>query len=233
MAEGILDSLPFMGASHHVSEASLEKYLRNPPTAFRHHYDHIANRTGCNFFPPTDIFERRLATALNTGIMASHRSTDLTGGDDVPINELLGGIWEKTNANWTEYSVRTYKLSTPWYGATVFSAVMLLICTVANVDVRQRIKALDFLDRVADPTRDSPFVHASQDGSAMSGSDRSKGMKDVKVRICDVYPEQDIGRIPLTTELGSPELRYESLCLVLEYYDGLYISCCRQERPLW
>jgi hypothetical protein len=43
----------------------------------------------------------------------------------------------------------------------------------------------------------------------MSGSDRLKGMKDVKVRICDVYPEQEIGRIALTTELGSPELRWK------------------------
>jgi hypothetical protein len=46
--------------------------------------------------------------------MTSHRSTNLTDGDEVRINEqLLAGIWEKPNANWIEYNVRTYELNTP------------------------------------------------------------------------------------------------------------------------
>ncbi|SCO80939.1 uncharacterized protein FRV6_05152 [Fusarium oxysporum] len=76
-----------------------------------------------------------------------------------------------------------YKLNKPWFITTILSTAVLMICAVANLVVRQRIKAPDFLDSVAGLTKDSPFVDVSQDGSGKGGSDRLETIKDVKVRI--------------------------------------------------
>ncbi|KAF5983149.1 hypothetical protein FBULB1_3938 [Fusarium bulbicola] len=77
---------------------------------------------------------------------------------------------------------------------------LLMICAVANIIVRQRIKAPDFLDSVAD---------VPQEGSGKSGSDRLETIKNVKVRISDVNPDEEVGKIALTTELNGPKLRWE------------------------
>ncbi|KAF5664431.1 hypothetical protein FHETE_7022 [Fusarium heterosporum] len=212
LARNVLNQLAFTGATLRSSQFSmLERYLRDPPTSLQPSFERAGgahNGPNCDFSPPTDILERRLATALNTMIMASYKTADLTGGDEISVDDS-DSIWEKTNANWTEYGAKTYALNVPWYCTTVISVVILLICAVANVVVRQLIKAPDFLDSVVGLTRDSPFINLSQDGSGLSGADRLNTIRDVKVRICDVYPEQEVGRVALTTDLGGPELRWE------------------------
>ncbi|KAF5002511.1 hypothetical protein FGRMN_336 [Fusarium graminum] len=212
VAKNVLNQLAFTGATLRSSEfSSLERYLRDPPTSLQPTFERAGgsvNPPDCDFSPPTDILERRLATALNTVIMASYKTADLTGGIETSVDNY-DPIWVKTNANWTEYGAKTYALNTPWYCTTVISAVILLICAVANVVVRQLIKAPDFLDSVVGLTRDSPFIDVSQDGSGLSGADRLNTIRDVKVRICDVHPEQEVGRVALTTGLGGPGLKWE------------------------
>lgn len=166
------------------------------------------NILGCFTSLPPEIISRRLATVLNTITMSTYEVNVLTGGKGLSLD---GGpvLWQNTTATWTEFDRDIYKLNTPWFITTVLSTVVLMICAVANIVVRQRIRAPDFLDSVAGLTRDSQFVDVSQEGSGKNGSDRLEMIKDVKVRICDVYPEREIGKIALTTELNGPELRWE------------------------
>ncbi|RBA13636.1 hypothetical protein FPRO05_02429 [Fusarium proliferatum] len=215
LGPGILRELPFTGASHHPWEPStLETYLRDPLGVFhRIHGGYMddpetTNILGCFTSLPPEIISRRLATVLNTITMSTYEVNVLTGGKGLSLD---GGpvLWQNTTATWTEFDRDIYKLNTPWFITTVLSTVVLMICAVANIVVRQRIRAPDFLDSVAGLTRDSQFVDVSQEGSGKNGSDRLEMIKDVKVRICDVYPEREIGKIALTTELNGPELRWE------------------------
>ncbi|EMT74579.1 hypothetical protein FOC4_g10000702 [Fusarium odoratissimum] len=61
-------------------------------------------------------------------------------------------------------------------------------------------------------------TNVSQDGSGKGGSDRLETIKDAKVRICDVYPEREIGKIALTTELNGPKLRWERSGAMLSFF---------------
>lgn len=168
----------------------------------------LQKKLGCFTSLPRDVIKRRLATVLNTITMSTYEVNVLTGGKGLSLD---GGpvLWQNTTATWTEFDRDIYRLNKPWFITTVLSTVVLMICAVANIVVRQRIRAPDFLDSVAGLTRDSQFVDVSQEGSGKSGSDRLEMIKDVKVRICDVHPEREIGKIALTTELNGPKLRWE------------------------
>ncbi|SCO55323.1 uncharacterized protein FFMR_12479 [Fusarium fujikuroi] len=201
--------------SHHPWEPStLEIYLRDPLGVFQRirggYMDdpETTNKLGCFTSLPPEIIERRLATVINTITMSTYEVNVLTGGKGLSLD---GGpvLWQNTTATWTEFDRDVYKLNKPWFITTVLSTVVLIICAVANIVIRQRIRAPDFLDSVAGLTRDSHFVDVSQEGSGKSGSDRLEIIKDVKVRICDVYPEREIGKIALTTELNGPKLRWD------------------------
>ncbi|KAF4954457.1 hypothetical protein FGADI_5236 [Fusarium gaditjirri] len=217
LSQGILLELPFIGASRHDAEPStLEMYLRDPLGVFQRirggYVDdpNTTNTLGCFNSLPPEIIERRLATVLNTITMSTYEVNVLTGGKGLPFN---GGpvLWQNTTATWTEFEKDIYKLNKPWFLTTMMSTVVLMLCAVANIVVRQRIKAPDFLGSLAGFTRDSPFIDVSQDGTGKSGFDRLETIKDVKVRISDVNPEREIGKIALTTELSGPKLRWERI----------------------
>ncbi|QPC76121.1 hypothetical protein HYE68_006873 [Fusarium pseudograminearum] len=207
----ILIELTYMGASQDPEESTvLETYLRDPPGLFRRSpgvYTNSDYRTttdlGCFTAVPTEILERRLATALNTIIMSSYPLDVLVGGKGLVFEH-----WQNTTALWKEFKRDIYVLSKPWFAMTMLSTVVLMICAIANIIIRQRIKAPDILDSITGLTRDSQFIDLPQIGSGRSGSDQLATIKNVKVRIGDIYPEREVGRIALTTELNSPELRW-------------------------
>ncbi|TVY76684.1 hypothetical protein Focb16_v007936 [Fusarium oxysporum f. sp. cubense] len=216
LSTGILRELSSTGASHHVDESStLEMYLRDPLGIFQRIFGgyrddpETADRFACLASLPPEVIERRLATALNTITMSTYEVNVLTGGKGLFLDGGGPVLWQNTTATWTEFDKDIYKLNKPWFITTMLSTVVLMICAVANIVFRQRIKSPDFLDSVAGLTRDSPFIDVSQDGSGKGGSDRLETIKNVKVRICDVYPEREIGKIALTTELNGPKLRWE------------------------
>ncbi|KAF5229748.1 hypothetical protein FANTH_14085 [Fusarium anthophilum] len=214
---GILRELPFTGVSHHVAEPStLEMYLRDPLGVFQRSLGGYKNDTettnvlGCFASLPPKIIEKRLATVLNTITMSTYEENVLTGGKGLSLDGRPVR-WQNTTATWAEFDRDIYKLNMPWFITTILSTIVLMICAIANIIVRQRIKAPDFLDSVAGLTRDSPFVDVPQDGSGKSGSDRLETIKNVKVRISDVNPDEEVGKIALTTELNGPKLRWERI----------------------
>lgn len=211
----LLPELSFLGASQHMEEPSiLDMYLRDPLQVFQRlgggymNDPNTANKLGCFASFSPKIIERRLATALNTIVMSTCEVNVLTGGKGMSIDGVPSH-WQNTTASWTEFDRDTYALSKRRFITSILATVILMICAVANIIIRQRIKAPDFLDNVAGFARDSSFIDVPQNGSGMSDSDRLEAIKNVRVRICDVYPEREVGRIALTTELNSPKLRWD------------------------
>ncbi|KAL6920462.1 hypothetical protein FSST1_004488 [Fusarium sambucinum] len=205
----VLTELTYMGASQHVAEPTvLETYLSDPLGLFQRSlkgYTGDSEWPGCFSSLPPYILERRLATALNTIVMSSNDVNIITGGKGMGSEQKH---WQNTTALWTEFDRDIYVLNKPWFTTTVVSTVVLIICAVANIIIRQRIRAPDFLDNITGLTRDSLFIDLPQSGSGKSGLDRLATIKNVSVRICDVYPEREVGRIALTTELNSPGLTW-------------------------
>ncbi|KAM0352580.1 hypothetical protein ACHAP4_008723 [Fusarium culmorum] len=135
---------------------------------------------------------------------------DLWRNVRIPFIELLPGYRSDDPHAWIPVSDDEIVPYASLIGLPIrnVSTVVLIICAVANVVIRQLIKAPDFLDNITGLTRDSPFIDLPQDGSGKSGPDGLATVKNVKVRIGDIYPERETGRIALTTELNSPKLRW-------------------------
>ncbi|RSM07173.1 hypothetical protein CDV31_008725 [Fusarium ambrosium] len=204
---GIIWELPFATASHHPAEPSmLEMYLIDPTLVFRRMTPVTYNiRPACFANVSLDVFGARMATALNTAIMAMYNSSVLTGGDGISLKDR-NRMWHNSTATWTEFIESRYVMQKAWFSVSLASTLVLLCLSLVNVVIRCIIKAPDFLDGVAGLTRDSQYIGVPQEGSGMSGSDRLQMIKGTKVRICDVNPDSDVGRIALTTNVDGPKL---------------------------
>ncbi|RFN45626.1 hypothetical protein FIE12Z_10128 [Fusarium flagelliforme] len=216
MAAGILMDIPFTGATEHESKRApsiVEAYLRDPTNTLKRDFNYphpdLRNYQGCYSSVPPAVLERRLSMVLNTFVMASYNLTALTGGDGAVIDGSKFP-WKSGTATWSEFATDIYVVDWSWLSITVISTVVLVICAVANVIIRLRIKAPDFLNSVASLTRDSPFIDISnQVGSGLSGQDSLKVLRDVQVQIRDVYLDRDVGRIALTTDLTQQKLKLD------------------------
>ncbi|RSL54683.1 hypothetical protein CEP54_009759 [Fusarium duplospermum] len=204
---GIIWELPFATASNHPAEASmLELYLIDPTLVFRRMTPATYRiRPACFSNVSLNVFGARMATALNTAIMAMYNSSVLTGGDGISLKDR-NRMWHNSTATWTEFVESRYVMHKAWFSVSLASTLVLLCLSLVNVVIRCIIKAPDFLDGVAGLTRDSEYIRVPQEGSGMSGSDRLQMIKGTKVRICDVNPDSDVGKIALTTNVDSPKL---------------------------
>lgn len=203
----LIFEMPFTTAAYRSSRGSLlEWYLKDPPmVSFRGTSDSLSRRPGCFSDVPRHAFEARLATALNTFIMATYNNTVLTGGDGISIDDR-NAMWYHKSATWTEFTSSVYVVEKPWFYLFLLSTAILFFCALANVAIRWRSRAPDFLGSVDGLTRDSPFIDVPQEGSGMSGCDRLHTIKGVRVRISDVEVDSEVGRIALTTNVNGPEL---------------------------
>ncbi|KAF7550274.1 hypothetical protein G7Z17_g5835 [Cylindrodendrum hubeiense] len=217
---GIIWELPFVTASDHLGEASvLETYLLDPTHVFKRMTSETFNLwPGCFLNVSLDVFGARMATALNTAIMAMCNSSVLTGGDGISLKDR-NRMWHDSTATWTEFIESKYVIHKAWFSVSLASTLVLFCLSLVNVVIRCLIKAPDCLEGVAGLTRDSQYIRVPQEGSGMSGSDRLQMIKGTKVRICDVNPDSEVGRIALTTNVDSPKLdwrrtyRYEKVAI--------------------
>ncbi|UPK91683.1 hypothetical protein LCI18_002618 [Fusarium solani-melongenae] len=204
---GIIWELPFVTATENSGGFSmLETYLLDPTFIFRRMSpDKPGTRAACFSNVSLDVFGVRMATTLNTAIMAMYNSSVLTGGDGISL-EGRSAMWHNSTATWTEFVESRYIMHKAWFSISLASTLVLFCLSLVNVVIRCIIKAPDFLEGVAGLTRDSQYIRVPQEGSGMSGSDRLQRIKGTKVRICDVNPDSDVGRIALTTDVDSPKL---------------------------
>lgn len=91
-----------------------------------------------------------------------------------------------------------YTLSWPWLVVDCISNVVLLAAAVLAFWLRKQTLAPDIFGFVSSLTRDNPNLQLPDGGSTLSGIDRSRRMKHVKVKIGDVGTTAEVGRVGLT-----------------------------------
>ncbi|RBR14409.1 hypothetical protein FVER53590_04341 [Fusarium verticillioides] len=133
--------------------------------------------------------------------MSTYSPTVLMGAEGTSLDDR-NFMWQSTTAGWSRFTDDVYVLSRGWFAMAMPSTVVLLDYAVANVAIRFFIKAPDFLNSVTGITRDLPYIQVNPPaGSGVSSCDRILEVKDVRVRIYDVRPESDVGKIALTTNV--------------------------------
>ena len=90
-----------------------------------------------------------------------------------------------------------YRLSIPWVIVDLISCKILLAAALIASWLRQRTLAPDIFGYVSSLTRDNPHLNLPEGGSTMSGLERARALKKVKVRIADVADENGVGKVGL------------------------------------
>ncbi|OMP86674.1 hypothetical protein BK809_0003846 [Diplodia seriata] len=129
----------------------------------------------------------------------------LVGMNSMDLDNKPG--WANTTGNFTAFTADYYELQKPWFTLYMASTLVLTLCGLVNVVLRTMIRAPDFLGSISALTRDSPFVDAPPGGSTMDGTDRARLLKDKWVRIQDVKPDEEVGRIAFSDGKGPGGLR--------------------------
>lgn len=204
-ASRILIQIPYILANLHPSSIApgiLESFLKDPPSAFDTKYD--PDQWDYRNLP-LDVFSARLSMLINTFLRASLDMPSLVGMNSTAlVNEAY---WMNTNANWTEFTPDIYDVKKPWFTLYIASTLVMTLCALANIVLRAMTRAPDFLGSVSALTRDTPFIDAPAGGSFMDGTERARLLKDKWVRIQDVKPDEDVGRIAFSDAKGPGRLR--------------------------
>jgi hypothetical protein len=107
--------------------------------------------------------------------------------------------WLTASANISPFDPRYY-LSVPWIVVDLMTCLILLASAIASCWLRQRTVAPDIFGYVSSMTRDNPHMHLPDGGSTMSGVERAKALRNVKVMVADLNGGNGVGHIGLVAK---------------------------------
>ena len=202
----VLKHIPYTIASLHPSEPSiLEKWLHNPSRAFWPNYSMDTVRYENISLP---VFSNRLAMVLNTYLKATFNMTITVGSDGTSIDHVDAN-WANTTGTWTEFTDSVYYISKPWFALYFISAIVLLLCALANTILRCLIHVPDIFGSISALTRNSVFVDVPTPASDMDGTERARLLQDKWVMIQDVRPDEAVGRIAFSDAASNVGVRMD------------------------
>lgn len=190
----------------HVAPTILESLLKNPPLAFNTSY------TGREWYYvdlPLEVFSARLSMVISTALRASLNMPSLVGMKSMILENDPN--WANTTGVWEKFTADKYVVKRLWFTLYMASTIVMTLCAVVNIVLRGVTRAPDFLGSISALTRDSPFVDTPAGGSVMDGTERAKLLKGKWVRIQDVKPDDDVGRIAFSDAKGAGRLRVDRM----------------------
>ena len=146
-----------------------------------------------------------MTTMINTYYQASLDPTQGSANDFTQYATNTQGIINGTihSGDYLRGTVKgamfspQYRLSIPWVIVDLISCKILLAAAILAFWLRQRTLAPDIFGYVSSLTRDNPHLNLPEGGSGMSGLERARALKKVKVRIADVADENGVGKVGL------------------------------------
>jgi hypothetical protein len=106
-------------------------------------------------------------------------------------------IWHLGTGKGAAYAPQ-YHLSWPWLALDMATCAILFVAALVGFWLRRHTVVPDVFGYVSSMTRDNPHVRLPEGGSTLSGLDRARALKHVKVRIADLRSDSAVGRIGLT-----------------------------------
>lgn len=159
-------------------------------------------------------FSSRFTTLFNTFYQTS-LATDVIPSaglsDPVDLNTSYPSYLRSES---TTYFKRftVYQINLFWLIIFIVASTLLLLSALAGLFLKSIIVAPDILGFVSSLTRDNPHVHLPSGGSALSGEDRAKMLRDLPVQLADVEEHRDFGRIALVSLSG------DTMCKKLQHH---------------
>lgn len=146
-----------------------------------------------------------MTTMINTYYDISLDPTQGTINDDNVYNGPLADVLTGNvrSKDWITGHMKgaafepQYRLSIPWVIVDLISCQILLLAATLAMWLRKRTLAPDIFGYVSSLTRDNPHVNLPDSGSTLSGLERARMLKNVRVKIADVAGEDGVGRVGL------------------------------------
>ncbi|KAL2072546.1 hypothetical protein VTL71DRAFT_11889 [Oculimacula yallundae] len=170
------------------------------------------NMTAYSFLEPLEVdlskldnvtFARRFTTIFNTYVQATQLKIDR---DNPRASKLMLSLSGSTKSNSaTPLYVKPFRvIACNWLFFTILLvlSLFLICCCGLNIWLLMRISTPDILGYVSTSTIENPYVLIPHTipgaGSSMDGLERARLLKNMKVQIRDVQPEQEVGKYALT-----------------------------------
>lgn len=149
------------------------------------------------------VISKRLTSAFNTFHMATLNSlnhTDISFGKDPgpqkysPASPAVPTYYNSTGGD-VVTRVEVYRTDKVWTAIHLTTTFTLLILAGLGMAFRLLIRGPDVVGFVSSMTRDNPYIPLLDCGSAMPGPQRAKWLKDMRVQLADVRPNDDVGYV--------------------------------------
>ncbi|KAL6412438.1 hypothetical protein AUP68_03641 [Ilyonectria robusta] len=160
----------------------------------------LRNWTGID----TSDFSRRLTTAFNTLWLATldplgHSNTSFAEvpakSEMTPVKITTSQVFmSPTNAD-KAVTNPVYRANRIWIGIVLFTTLVLEILAILGLVLRCFIHGPDVLGFASSITRDNPYIPLPPGGSGLDGPERARILRNMKVQLADVRPEEADGYI--------------------------------------
>ncbi|KAF6840321.1 hypothetical protein CMUS01_03975 [Colletotrichum musicola] len=144
-------------------------------------------------------FSSRLTTAFNTAWEAGVNPYNITKGSTFTTSALSPDeYWANQTSAVVSRDEKAYYLNVSWAVTLTLATVVLQALAVGGLVLRFLIRGPDILGFASSLTRDNRFVPV-KGGSALDGADRAKSLREMRVRIADVQPQESCGYVAFST----------------------------------
>jgi hypothetical protein len=162
-----------------------------------------------------DEFSRRFTTAFNTfwdATLNPLTHTNVSFGE-LPETNVLSfdepSAQPFMNSTIGERIVshRVYKSNRVWVSLLLTTTLLLELLAILGLALQFFIRGPDILGFASTMTRDNPYVPVAPGGSNLDGPDRARMLRDLRLQLADVRPDDANGYIAVRAvpSLGSQE----------------------------
>lgn len=149
-----------------------------------------------------ELFSERFSLAFNTYWQCSIVPWYQTGNfpsDPASLNYGTPDKYESVSFNTTTATVTAfteiYVCNTMWAAVLFVASGVLFLCGLCGAIFKHATRGPKILGFVSTMTRDNPYVELPSGGCTLDGLERARLLKDVKVKVQDVSPEDAEGHI--------------------------------------
>ncbi|KAM0380492.1 hypothetical protein ACHAPK_001096 [Fusarium culmorum] len=204
-----ISALPWLTHSFHPGVKSpFENYLTDPALGME---DDLTGGFGITTeFTrlPLKVFAQRLALVINTAMRVSYYAPAVLSFGNINMTEMedrMPGIYaiqyKNTTGDFTTSEER-YQVQKIWMAIYIFSLILMGISILVTVSLSLATRAPDFLTSISALTRDSVHINVPAGGSTYCGDERATLLKNRRLKIRDVQPDEDIGYVALADDNG-------------------------------
>ncbi|UZP34746.1 hypothetical protein NXS19_002562 [Fusarium pseudograminearum] len=204
-----ISALPWLTQSFHPGVKSpFENYLTDPALGME---DDLTGGFGITTeFTrlPLKVFAQRLALVINTAMRVSYYAPAVLSFGNINMTEMedwMPGMYAIQYTNTTgdfTTSEERYQVQNIWMAIYIVSLILMGISLLATVSLSLVTRAPDFLTSISALTRDSVHINVPAGGSTYCGDERATLLKNRRLKIRDVQPDEDIGYVALADDNG-------------------------------